>query len=126
MNPTTPAPRPKLARSASVVTIPFRDTRAAGRDARLIDRPRLPNGARIEADYDSAGECWHATLVIPDGARPGRTFRGSGRGLFGLLEHLDNMYRSWLGSGKPAPVAHTLPASTPATTATSLPAKGGA
>lgn len=55
------------------------------------DQGRLPDGAKVAADYDGAKQKWTGTLTIGD-----KVFTDSAGGLFTLLRKLDEQYRDSL------------------------------
>ena len=79
---------------------PRPDRSAAGRDARVNARGRLPGFSQVVAAYDAEAGVWKGSLSVPYES-PGlghswEQFRHEADGLFRLMEELDGQYRAWL------------------------------
>jgi len=104
-SPPTPPPTPaNAAKRKQRHRHPYHLS-ARARDRRLHAKPRLPNGSRVETYYDGLAERWSGWLRIPVADHEWVSFTASGPGLFGLLSHLDSLYRAWLVAHPNTPAA---------------------
>ena len=72
---------------------------ARAKDRVMGGKGRLPGGARFDVTYDATSRTWGGLLYLPPAAEgtTGKVFEAAGvSGVFGLLEHLDDLYRAWL------------------------------
>lgn len=72
---------------------------AKAKDRIMGHKARLPHGARFDVTYDALNRTWGGLLFLPPAAEgeTGKVFEAAGvPGVFGLLEHLDNLYRAWV------------------------------
>ena len=91
----TPKPPNKKQRKAAQQ----KERRSAdGRDRRMVERGRLPDGARFDVKYDATSQTWFGTLRIPGQTilSEANYFGGQAKGVFRLLEDLDTQYRNHL------------------------------
>lgn len=79
-----------------------RSRTAAGRDARMAKRGRLPDGSHFVGVWHEGRGQWVLTLTIVDPEAEGgrKMFPVVMKGAFTALEKADDKYREWLKRGK--------------------------
>jgi hypothetical protein len=70
---------------------------ATGNQIRQFKRGRLPDGSSFAVTYLADREVWTGSLYIHDPSGE-LVFTAENKGVFWLLEQLDNKYRLWLNT----------------------------
>lgn len=70
---------------------------AAARDKRVEARGPLPDGSSLAAVWNKGRMEWRGEMIVKgEGGQPDQKFHGTLRGVFRLLESLDDKYREHL------------------------------